>query len=107
MIKIYEEGRTLILEVKSYNSARVLSTPSALRYRIDDSSGTQIVDWTTVNNPASTQNITITAAQNYLLSQDHSYETRKITIEITSSEGAIIPYEVSYKLRNLQFYSPS
>ncbi len=106
-IKIYEEGRSLFLEVKSYNASRVLTTPTAMRYRIDDSSGTQILGWTTISTPSATETIEITAAQNRLLSQEHSYETRIVTIEVTSEGGAITPYELTYKLKNLTYYSPT
>jgi len=70
------EGTSAILEVTHLDKDKALVTPSAVSYRIDDlTNERQVLDWTVVSTPASTNTITVTAAQNMVNNRSQALNT--------------------------------
>ena len=83
------EGTDVVLELTHLNKADALVTPSVLKYRVDDlTNNREILDWTEVSSPSSTNEITITRAQNALYSRRTSKELRQISVYAEDSAGA-------------------
>lgn len=78
------EGTSQPFAVKIYDDSTepwVLTTPTSLRYRVDDPEfSTVLLDWTTVT-PASSATITVTGTQNDI-SSGLDIERRRLTVEI-------------------------
>lgn len=91
------EGQTLRLNVRPLNESLVASTPTSMRYRIDDLDTREaILDWTALT-PSTSITLTITAAQNAIRHLLDS-ERRQIVIEATDVDGVYrdtYEYEVS------------
>lgn len=91
------EGQTLRLNVRPLNESLVASTPTSMRYRIDDLDTREaILDWTALTASTSIT-LTITAAQNAIRHLLDS-ERRQIVIEATDVDGVYrdtYEYEVS------------
>lgn len=86
----FNEGTTVFLETTHLNKDKVLSAPTTLQYRIDDiTNNRQVLDFTTVTTPGSTNTIEITAAQNALNGRGDQKELRQITVKATDSAGSI------------------
>lgn len=84
------EGMTICLETTHLDKNRVLFTPTTLQYRIDDlTHDREVLDWTTVSTPSSTNTITVTEAQNALFSRNQDKEKRQITVRPTDSSGDV------------------
>ena len=93
------EGSTILLELTSLDKDKVLTTPSNLEYRIDDiTNNRQILDWTDVPTPSSTETITITPANNQLRSRSATTETRQVTTNTTDSSGNVSQDIFIYRL---------
>ena len=73
-------------------------TPQAVQYRVDDSaSGTSILAWTTLT-PALSNTVTVTSAQNALISPTKRSETHVVTFKITDALGNVDYQRVEYDL---------
>lgn len=84
------EGTTILLETTSLDKDKALTTPSAMEYRIDDiTHERQVLDWTSIITPGSTNTITVTPAQNQLKSRGQPKEQRQITTNTTDSQGNV------------------
>ena len=73
------------------NASKVATAPTSARYRIDDitnGSKREILDWTAIGTPAATETVTITTAQNRILSEGSVRELRQVTVEATVSSGS-------------------
>lgn len=65
-------------------------TPIAVSYRIDDlTNDREVLDWTAIPTPASTNTITITQATNQIKSRGLPRELRQVTVNVTDSSGAV------------------
>lgn len=94
------EGQTLRLNVRPLNESLVASTPTSMRYRIDDLDNRQaILDWTALT-PSTSITLTITAAQNAIRHLLDS-ERRQIVIEATDVDGVYRDTYV-YEVSNLE-----
>ena len=85
------------------DSSKVEQAPTSARYRIDDitrGSKRQILDWTTIAAPGVTETITITAAQNRIISTGNCRERRQVTVEATVS-GEPFRDAFEYEIINL------
>jgi len=70
------------------NASKVATAPTSARYRIDDITDgrkTEILDWTTITTPTATETISVTAAQNRILSNSNMRELRQVQAEGTTS----------------------
>lgn len=80
------EGEAFRLTVRPLSADLGATTPTTVRYRIDDlNQGTAVLDWTTVT-PGTSMNIVVTSAQN-ALRNCLSIERRQVVIEATDSDG--------------------
>lgn len=84
------------------NTSKVEAAPTSARYRIDDITRgkRQILDWTAIASPGVTETITITAAQNRILSTGVDRERRQVTVEATVS-GEPFREAFEYEIINL------
>jgi len=98
------ELSALVLDIAFTDEAGDPTTPSAAVYRIDDSSGEEILDDTPITGLAPTVSITIPGALNRILDQTRAAETRIVTAKWTygtpAKQGTA---EYRYRVRNLAF----
>ena len=93
------EGSTAILEVTYLDKDDANITPSAVSYRVDDlTNQRQVVDWTAVAAPSTTNTITVTATENNLNSRSQEKEMRQITVNSTDSTGNVTQQIFIYTL---------
>lgn len=85
------------------DTSRAALTPASARYRIDDITcgKREILDWTAISSPSSTETITITAEQNRILGDANKRELRQVTIEATSA-GQPFREVLQYEIINLK-----
>lgn len=82
-------GQALRITARVLNSDLALTTPSSLRYRIDDVlSGQAIISWTTVA-PANPTVITVAPTNNTIRNTGNDFERRQIMIEASDTDGPI------------------
>jgi len=88
---IRNEGTAILLDLTHLDKDGALDTPTAVSYRIDDlTSVKEVLDWTSINTPSSTNTITITAAQNAINSRSQEKELRQVTVNATDSTGTVV-----------------
>jgi len=82
------EGSAKDLVLTHLDKDKVLSAPTTLKYRIDDlTNGREILDWTNVPTPGTTNTITITDTQNALFTRSKDKERRQVATKTVSSSG--------------------
>lgn len=95
------ERSTAYLTVTPKDKNGEAQAPTTLMYRIDDVlSGTEILTDTSVA-PGSTVEITLTPAQNRILSAANSVERRRVTVTATYSASDQVCSEYVYEVVNL------
>lgn len=85
------------------DTSKVEQVPASIRYRIDDVTRgrtTEILDWTAVAVPATTNTIAITAEQNRILNGANKRELRQVTVEATSG-GQPFRSALQYEIVNI------
>jgi len=91
------EGEAFRLTVRPLSADLAATTPTTMRYRIDDrDQGTAVLDWTTLT-PATSVNIVLTSAQN-AMRNGLGIERRQVVIEAVDSDGPMrrtFDYEIS------------
>ena len=84
------EGSARDLDLTHLNKTRALTAPTTLKYRIDDlTNNREVLDWTTVAGPASTNTLSITGAQNALFRRGTKRQKMQVTVKTVSSSGEI------------------
>lgn len=84
----YNEGSACFLETTHLNKAKVATAPTTMKYRIDDrTNNREVLDWTAVSTPATTNTITITDTQNALHNRQNQTELRQVTVKTTDAGG--------------------
>ncbi len=95
----FNEGSSIDLELTHLNKDKVLLAPTTLDYRIDDlTNDVEVLDWTNVGAPGSTNTITITGVQNTLAGRDQGVELRQVSTRTTDSSGNPSQELFHYKL---------
>lgn len=91
------EGEALKLTVRPLSADLAATTPTTMRYRIDDvDQGTAVLDWTSLT-PGTTVSIVVTSAQN-ALRNCRVVEKRQVVVEAVDSDGPLrrtYDYEIS------------
>jgi hypothetical protein len=90
------QGRVAVLEESTcyvtasyYSRGGTLFVPTAVQYRIDDViSGYNILPWTPIG-PLAVNTVTITSAQNILVSLSRWSETHQVLFEVTDNFGEV------------------
>ena len=96
------ERTTSIITVAFFDEDEAAVTPSAASYKIDDiGSSTAILASTAIGALDTTVDLTITAAQNAILSETNLYESRKVTVTWTYGGGKQGTNEYIYRIKNL------
>lgn len=86
--QVVNEGSAVQLTVDHRNESGTLEAPATLYYRVDDlTNEREILDWTAVSTPASSNTITITGTLNALQDREEPFEVRQITTLATTSGG--------------------
>ena len=81
--------------------------PSAATYRLDDKQRrVVIVDTTSIGSLATSVDIEITPAQNYIIRPRSVYEIRTLTVHYEWGSGRAANSEYRYKLMNLYGVNP-
>ena len=79
------------------------STPTTIHYRIDClSTRTQIVDWTAVGSPSTSNTIVISATHNQILDDGHLRERKLLTIKVDSGLTTQVMRAKNWYVKNLQ-----
>lgn len=90
------EGEALKVTVRPLSADLAATTPSSMRYRIDDAvQGNAVLDWATLS-PGTSVSIIVTSAQN-AMRNGCLKERRQIVLEASDSDGPIrrvIDYDV-------------
>lgn len=80
-VQTYNEGQSFTATFKFFDSDWVASSPTTLRYRIDDlTNGTTVRDWTTVT-PAAVVDIEVTPSDNDIVDTGHERERKQMVIQ--------------------------
>ena len=91
------EGEAFRLTVRPLSADLAATTPTTMRYRIDDlDQGTAVLDWTSLT-PATSVNIIITSAQN-AMRNGLCVERRQVVVEAVDSDGPMrrtFDYEIA------------
>lgn len=94
------EGEAFRVTVRALTADLAASTPTTMRYRIDDlNQGNAVLDWTTLT-PATSVNVIITAAQN-AMRNGLSIERRQLVFEASDSDGPVRK-TLDYDIADLQ-----
>ena len=95
------EGTTAYLSATFADKTGVAETPTTVVYRIDDvRSGTEIRGATAVS-AASTVEITLSPADNRILSAAQNYETRRVTVVASYGATDQVTAEYTYRVTPL------
>jgi hypothetical protein len=90
-------GSSCRVDYSSRDVDNALEAPSALRYRIDNLTDSRVVlDWTTVETPATEGSVTIPASLNAMTEQFRDRQLNQVTFEATYANGD--------KERNMAYY---
>lgn len=82
------EGTTSYVTAVFKDKAGLPVAPTSAQYRVDcETTGNQIVDWTAIASPASSQEIEIDSTLNVIQDEDNSLETHAVTVEGTYGVG--------------------
>lgn len=93
------EGTTAILEVTYLDKDRANITPSAVSYRVDDlTNAREVLDWTSISTPTTSDTITVTGAQNAVNSRSQEKELRQVTVNSTDSSSNVVQEIFIYTL---------
>jgi hypothetical protein len=94
------EGEAIRLTVRPLTADLAATTPTTMRYRIDDlDQGNAVLDWTSLT-PGTSVNVVLTSAQN-ALRNCRSVERRQVVVEAVDSESTLRrTYE--YEIADLQ-----
>ena len=96
------EGSARDLDLTHLNKSRVLTAPTTLKYRIDDlTNNREVLDWTTVPGPASTNTLSITGTQNALFRRGTKRQKMQVTVKTVSASGEIDQTPFFYDLIRL------
>ena len=86
---VYLQGAAAQVVAAYLNSQGLAFVPAVVQYRIDDClSGEVILNWTDLNS-APTNEVTVTAAQNQMVSNTRPWETHQILFSITDLLGNV------------------
>lgn len=97
--KPVNEGTAFDLDLTHLDKTKTKTIPLTLDYRIDDlTNSREILDWTNVPTPGSTNTINVTGAQNTLQGQDKQIELRQITTRTTDATNRPANEIFHYKL---------
>lgn len=100
----FNEGSTVKATVSFFDETDTPVTPTSARYRVDDlASGTPIVPATSMSGLSTTATVTISAAQNAILSDVQAKETRILTVDFLYATTKHGTAEYRYDLVNLRF----
>lgn len=97
------EGSALTVVAKFWDDSTetwTAITPTTVKYRLDNADGSQITDWTTVS-PASSVTISLTGAQNTIVSDCRDYETKQLTVKADDGLSTQFQSTFTYRVRNL------
>jgi hypothetical protein len=94
------EGEAFRVTLRPLNADLAATTPTTMRYRLDDlNQGCAILDWTALT-PATSVNVVITSAQN-AIRNGLCVERRQLTFEASDSDGPI-RRTLDYDITDLQ-----
>lgn len=92
------------LTVTHYDEDGALTTPATVQYRIDNpESGLEVRDWTSIATPASSYEITLTAADNTFQRNEARKEKRRVTLKATFSGGEPENCDCEYGINEVRF----
>ena len=101
------ERSTQVVTVTFRDEDDALVTPSAATYRIDDKQRRVVIlDTTNIGSLATSVDIEITPAQNYIIRPRSQFEIRTLTVHYEWGSGRAANSEYRYKLLNLYGVNP-
>lgn len=92
-------GSSCRVDYSSRDVDNVLEAPSSMRYRIDNLTDSRVVlDWTTVNTPATEGSVTIPSSLNAMTQQFRDRQLNQVTFEATYANGDVERSTTLYEL---------
>lgn len=99
-----KESSTITVTAKVWDDSAdpwTASTPTTLHYRLDClSTGTQILDWTSITAAASSS-IVVTGAQNAIQSDCNEFEKKQLTLKVNSGLSTQYNDCFTWQVKNL------
>jgi hypothetical protein len=102
MLSEVNEDTTAYLTVAFLDKDGAQEAPSSLTYRIDCLTNGQEVKGDTALTPGGSVEITLSAADNAIISQTNGVETRVVTVEASYGASDGLKAEYKYNVRNLK-----
>lgn len=88
-----------------YDNAWAATTPTSVRYRVDDArTGSELAGWAAVS-PASSVTITVTAAQNAIVDDVNNTERRLLTVQADNALASQVTAAYVFEVTNLRSVS--
>jgi hypothetical protein len=97
-ITVVNDGSSLAVTLTHLDAFDAPAAPDTLRYRLDDPLGGELIGWTSVDTPASTNSVTIPASAN--TTRCSPYVLRQLTVEAVIG-GQTAVDEITYQVRAL------
>lgn len=92
-------GTSVVVDYSARNVDNELEAPTALRYRVDDLTNSQVIaTWADVDTPATTGSVTISAALNAMSTQYGERQLNQVTFEATFASGDVVTSMAYYQL---------
>lgn len=106
---VFNQGSTCVVTASFYSAGSsgpppvpsAPFTPAAITYRIDDINSGESIVGSTVVTPAPSVSITVTGAQNALLSNLRYLEDHQLTITVTDSHGNVANVPIRWLVKRI------
>lgn len=99
----HNEGTSFILTAVFVDSNGVPSAPTSARFRIDSVDPAEtILDWTAINTPQATHELSIDSSYNAMQDESRDAEEHVVTVEATYGVGADkVTDDYRFSLKNM------
>lgn len=88
-----------------YDNVWVATTPTSIRYRVDDvRTGSELAGWTAAT-PSTSVTLTVTAAQNAVVDDASSSERHMLTVQADNALASQVTSAFVFEVRNLRSVS--
>ncbi len=100
---IYEESSLTATAYFRSRDAKTSAVPTTIHYRLDClTTHQEITNWTSVSTPGTSNDITLSPAQNQILNDSSAFELKQLTIKIDNGLSSQYIKPIMYRVKNLQ-----
>lgn len=101
-VPTYNEGQSFTATFKFFDSDWVASSPTTVRYRIDDvTNGSTVRDWTVVT-PAAVLNIEVTPSDNDISDTGNKSERKQMVVQTNYGTDTQSVQTIDWYITNVQ-----